>query len=256
MEKPCRYTFANELTAEVVQVHNLVDLPVALDKIGLHSKCPTLVIVGGASGISQADMSRLQRLFVEAIAPIAQDLGVAVVDGGTDAGIMRFIGQARTAIRCTFPLLGVAAVGTVILPDVLPPCSDAAPLEPHHTHFVLVPGSKWGDESPWLARIASVLSEGFPSVTVVVNGGEITFRDVSYSVQADRPVVTLDGTGRTADKLAAALRGEATDSRATQLAASGQVLTIDLNNNPSCIDQVIRQILSELLHISRALGST
>lgn len=120
MEKPCRYTFANELTAEVVQVDNLVDLPVALDKIGLHSKCPTLVLVGGASGISQADMSRLQRLFVEAIAPIAQDLGVAVVDGGTDAGIMRFISQARTAIRGTLPLLGVAAVGTVILPDVPP----------------------------------------------------------------------------------------------------------------------------------------
>jgi hypothetical protein len=39
-------------------------------------------------------MSRLQQLFVEAIAPIAQELGVAVVDGGTDAGIMRFIGQA------------------------------------------------------------------------------------------------------------------------------------------------------------------
>lgn len=245
MEKPRRYTFANELTAEIIQVHNLVDLPVALNKIGLQSKFPTLVLVGGASGISQADMSRLQRLFVEVIAPIAQDLGVAVVDGGTDAGIMRFIGQARTEISATFPLIGVAAVGTVILPDAPLPCSDAAPLESNHTHFMLVPGSNWGDESPWLASIASVLSEGFPSVTVVVNGGEITFRDVSYSVQADRPVVTLDGTGRTADKLAAALRGEATDWRARQLAASRQVVTIDLNNNPSQIAQVIREILSE-----------
>jgi len=93
------------------------------------------------------------------------------------------------------------------------------------------------------------LSEGFPSVTVVVNGGEITFKDVSYSLQADRPVVTLDGTGRTADKLAAAVRGEATDGRATQLAASGQVLTIDLNNELRRIDQVIREKLSKLLHI-------
>ena len=73
-------------------------MPTSLDTIGLDSKHPTLVLVGGASGISKADMSRLQRLFVEAIAPIAQELGVAVVDGGTDAGIMRFIGQARTEI--------------------------------------------------------------------------------------------------------------------------------------------------------------
>jgi hypothetical protein len=171
------------------------------------------------------------------------------VDGGTDAGIMRFIGQARTEIGGTFPLIGVAAIGTVILPENPPPFSDAAPLESNHTHFVLVPGSNWGDESPWLAHIASLLSEGFPSVTVVVNGGEITFKDVSYSLQADRPVVTLDGTGRTADKLAAAVRGEATDGRATQLAASGQVLTIDLNNELSRIDQVIRERLSKLLHI-------
>ncbi|MBD0364287.1 MAG: hypothetical protein ICV55_16205 [Coleofasciculus sp. C3-bin4] len=249
MEQPCRYTFANELTAEVIQVHHEGELPVALDKIGLDSKHPALVLVGGASGIGKADMSRLQRLFVEAIAPIAQELGVAVVDGGTDAGIMRFIGQARTEIGGTFPLIGVAAIGTVILPENPPPFPDAAPLESNHTHFVFVPGSNWGDESPWLAHIASLLSEGFPSVTVVVNGGEITFKDVSYSVQADRPVVTLDGTGRTADKLAAALRGEATDGRATQLAASGQLRTIDLNNELSRIDQVIREILSKLLDI-------
>jgi hypothetical protein len=249
MEQPCRYTFGNELTAEVIQVHHEGELPTALDKIALDSKHPTLVLVGGASGISQADMSRLQRLFVEAIAPIAQELGVAVVDGGTDAGIMRFIGQARTEIGATFPLIGVAAIGTVILPENPPPFPDAAPLESNHTHFVLVPGSNWGDESPWLAHVASLLSEGFPSVTVVVNGGEITFQDVSYSVKADRPVVTLDGSGRTADKLAAAVRGEATDGRATQLAASGQVQTIDLNNELSRIDQVIREILSKLLHI-------
>ncbi len=76
--------------------------------------------------------------------------------GGTDAGIMRFMGQARTEIGGTFPWIGVAAIDTVILPDLPPPpSSDAEPWESHHTHFVLVPGSNWGDESPWLARTAS-----------------------------------------------------------------------------------------------------
>ncbi|HEY9674867.1 MAG TPA: hypothetical protein V6D11_25730 [Waterburya sp.] len=249
MQRPCKYTFANKLTAEAIDVHSFVELSEALPKIGLHRTYPTLVLVGGASGIGEADINRLQRLFVEEIAPLAQELGVAVVDGGTDAGIMQFIGQARTQIRGTFPLIGVAAMGTVILPNVSPPNAEAAPLEPNHTHFVLVPGSNWGDESPWLSRLASVLSDGFPSVTVVVNGGEITFQDVSNSVLEDRPVLTLEGTGRTADKLAAALRGEATDWRAKQLAASGKMHAIDLIEHPTRLTQVIRGILSKLLPI-------
>lgn len=248
MKRPCRYTFANQLTANAIQVHNFVELSEALPKIGLHTR-PTLVLVGGASGIGEADMTRLQRLFVEEIAPVAQELELAVVDGGTDAGIMRFMGQARTEIGGTFPLIGVAAVGTVILLDIPPPSSDAAPLEPNHTHFVLVPGSHWGDESPWISCVATVLSDGFPSVTLVVNGGEITFRDVSHSVLADRPAIALDGTGRTADKLAAALRGEATDWRAKQLAASGKVHAIDLTQQPARLTEVIKAILSKLLPI-------
>jgi hypothetical protein len=250
MEKPFRCTFANELTADVIQVHHFTELPRAVQNLGFHKTRPTLVLVGGASGVSQADITRLEKLFREEIAPIAQELGVVVVDGGTDAGVMRFMGQARTAIKATFPLIGVAASGTVLLPDLSPPRSDAAPLEPNHTHFVLVPGSNWGDECPWLARLASVISDGFPSVTIVVNGGEITLQDVANSVQADRPVVTLEGSGRTADKLAAALRGEVTDSRARHLAASGRVQAINIIKNPARLSQVIKGILSKLLPIN------
>lgn len=250
MEKPFRCTFANALTADLIQVHHFAELPTAVQNLGFHKTRPTLVLVGGASGVSQADITRLEQLFREEIAPIAQELGVVVVDGGTDAGVMRFMGQARTAIGATFPLIGVAASGTIVLPELFPPRPDAAPLEPNHTHFVLVPGSNWGDESPWLARLASVISDGFPSVTIVVNGGEITLQDVANSVQADRPVITLDGSGRTADKLAAALRGDVTDSRAKQLIASGRVQAINIIKNPARLTQVIKGILSKLLPIN------
>lgn len=248
MESARRYIFANQLIADVIQIHSFSELSGALHNLGLSDKLPTLVLVGGASGISEADMNRLQRLFVEDIAPTAQELGVAVVDGGTDAGIMRLIGQARTQIGATFPLIGVAAYGTVILPDAPLPSSDAAPLESNHTHFVLVPGCNWGDESPWLARLASVISEGCSSVTLVINGGEITLQDVSQSLQADRPVIALDGSGRTADKLAAALRGEPTDIRAEKLTTSGQIQAISLSKHPNQVARVIKQILSKILH--------
>ncbi|MBD0346851.1 MAG: hypothetical protein ICV63_18895, partial [Coleofasciculus sp. Co-bin14] len=143
----------------------------------------------------------------------------------------------------------VAAIGTVICPDVAPSRSDAASLEPNHSHFVLVPGCNWGDESPWLSQVASVLSEGCPSLTLVVNGGEITLQDVSYSVQAERPVVTLDGSGRSADKLAAALRGEATDSRISQLIASELVQAIGLHQSSSCLAEAIEEIWATFFNL-------
>ena len=78
---------------------------------------------------------------------------------------------------------------------------DKVPLDPNHTHFVLVPGSKWGDESPWIAKLATVLSGGNPSLTILVNGGEISRLDVENSLVTDRPVLALKGSGRLADEL-------------------------------------------------------
>jgi hypothetical protein len=75
-------------------------------------------------------------------------------------------------------------------------------LQPHHTHFLLVPGDHWGDESPWIARVATLLAGEAPSVTLLVNGGEISRQDVAHSLAAGRPVLVVAGTGRLADELA------------------------------------------------------
>ncbi|MBA3472150.1 MAG: hypothetical protein H0T57_02800, partial [Rubrobacter sp.] len=110
--------------------------------------------------------------------------------------------------------------------------------------FVLAPGSEWGDDSPWLARSASVLAEGAPSVTVVVNGGEHTWTDVSQSVRAGRPVIAVSGSGRAADALADVLRGEAPDGRARELAASGLVQAVDMAAGSDALTRVIEKVLS------------
>jgi hypothetical protein len=75
-------------------------------------------------------------------------------------------------------------------------------LPSHHSHFVLVPGENWGDESRWLSRVAQTLAEDRPTVTILINGGEIALRDVQHSVDAHRPVLVLEGSGRAADDLA------------------------------------------------------
>lgn len=243
MEKSFRFTFSNGITAYAIRVYLSAELSTALRKIGLHCPRFTLVLVGGAGRLSNSDMARLRPLFVEVLAPLAEAMGAFVVDGGTDSGVMRLMGQARAETDATFPLIGVAAAGLVALPDVAFSRPDTALLEPHHTHFVLVPGSRWGDDSPWLARVASVLADKAPSVTVLVNGGEIAWEDVSQSVKAGRPVVVIAGSGRTADTLAAALRGEAADERARELVASGLLQAINLTDGFDTIDQMIKAIL-------------
>lgn len=156
---------------------------------------------------------------------------------------MQMMGQARAQTAATFPLIGVTPVGKVALGDQIPSAEITA-LEPHHTHFVLVPGSNWGDESPWLAQIASVLANGAPSVTVLVNGGEIASKDVLENLKANRPVLAIAGSGRLADTLAAALRGEATDERARELVASGLVQAIDLKESFDSLTQLMNEMFS------------
>ena len=125
--------------------------------------------------------------------------------------------------------------------------SDTAPLEPHHTHFVLVPGKAWGDEAPWIARVANELSYKAPSVTILINGGKIAWLDVTSSVKARRPVVVLAGSGRTADTLAAMLRsGQPVNDSTATLTTSGFLHAIDLEQGFDAIAQLLRDRLTTI----------
>ena len=241
MEKPFKIAVSNGLTATAIKVHSPEELFAAMGELELQSPRPTLVVVGGASKMSEADLNRVRSLFVKVLAPLVEELGAFVVDGGTDAGVMQKIGQARAQIGGTFPLIGVTPVGKVPLGDRIPTSEDTG-LEPNHSHFVLIPGSNWGDESPWIARVASVLASGAPSLAVLVNGGEISKKDVAENLKANRRVIAIAGSGRLADLIAAALRGEPTEDLVQQLVASGLVQAIDMNESFDLLSREIKEI--------------
>jgi len=199
-------------------------------RLGLDADRPCLVLVGGADGLGPGDLDALARLFTDVLAPLAATLGAVVVDGGTDTGVMRLMGRALAAAGRPFPLVGVVPVAL------------ATGLEPNHSHFVLVPGTVWGDETPWLAAVATTLAGAQESATLLLNGGEISWADVEASVAAGRPVVAVAGSGRTADALAAAVRGIPGDQRGAGLAASGLVYVADLADR-----REIERLLLDLL---------
>ena len=68
--------------ALATRVQDFGDLPQATRDLGLPSPRPVLVLVGGAGRMTKADLARLRLLFNEALAPIAEELGAVIVDGG------------------------------------------------------------------------------------------------------------------------------------------------------------------------------
>jgi SLOG in TRPM, prokaryote len=218
------------------------ELPAALLALNLGAHRPVLVSVGGAGGMTP-DHLAVAAQALERVIPALEKWQAAVVDGGTDSGIMKVTGQLREAAGGHFPLVGVAAEGTVILPG-RSTRSDAAALEPHHTHVILVPGQAWGDESPWLSRVATAITDGQPSLTLVINGGQITYDDIDHSLRADRPVIVLEGTGRTADAIAAAARGDTADPKAAKAAASPGTRIVSCRD-PQALCSAIESILAQ-----------
>jgi hypothetical protein len=221
------------------------DVPSLLRSTGLDVSRPVVVLIGGATGLADAEVDGLADYLRRHVVPLVVRVGAAVVDGGTDAGVMRAVGRARRDSGETFPLIGVVARG-VLAADARTTTDrlDTSDLEPNHTHIVLVPGQAWGDEVPWLGRIASAVAQSQPSVTLLVNGGEIAYQDVAESLRRDRPVVVLAGSGRTADDVAAAADERASASaEARDLAASPLTVVVPYRDGPT-LAEVLAALLS------------
>lgn len=182
----------------------------ALQAMGIEGPTPTLVIIGGASEMSAESLKQLQTIFNQVIAPLATDLDLTVLDGGTDAGVIHMMGTARHYTQGTFRLIGVAPQGKVRFPhepaDTGSQNDSRHPLEPHHTDFLLVPGDDWGCESPWLSNVASTLAGDQPTLAILVNGGKVAFTDLKFNLDVGRPTVVLSGSGRLADSISAFIK--------------------------------------------------
>jgi hypothetical protein len=228
-------------TARAARIQDETDLAYALQALGLAGPRVVIVVVGGAGGMADDALAPLLTVLTDALLPVIVAADAVAVDGGTDSGVMRMLGRLRDASPTDFPLVGVAAEATVAVPGRAGR-PDAAALDPHHSHFLLVPGDEWGDDAPWLARAATAVAGTSPSVTVLINGGEITFADAAASLAENRPVVVLAGTGRTADRIAAASHGDRSDARAVAIADSPRLHVVPVSD-----PQAVRATLEDLL---------
>jgi len=193
--------FPNGNRAKMVQAGDLAELGRVVHELGLPTPAPALALIGSAFLGVDAVIETVDRV-VETIAEVVEEGNGMVVDGGTDYGIMSAIGQVRQRRGFTFPLVGVVVEYKVTWPGD-ERAGDRHPLEPHHSHFVLAPGTISGDSSAYIVGLTGVISEERPSLAVLIGGGQVSRQDVAMSLASGRPVLVLAGTGRLADELAA-----------------------------------------------------
>jgi hypothetical protein len=177
----------------------------ALDGLNLQCGRPVVVLIGGY--IPEENAKATQKA-VESIAAFADENNILIICGGTVVGIMGSIGSTRLAHGYQFPLLGITLKNLASWPGG--PRSNRFlwwgrerwSLSTGYSHFMLVPGDQFGEDSPWLAEVATILSQDSRSLTVLVNGGSVARKDIGLSLECDRPVIALAGTGRLADEMA------------------------------------------------------
>ncbi len=173
----------------------------------------TLVLNGSAGILAPGDADHLAAVFgADGLAGAVAGERLTAVTGGTDAGIFSILG--RSLVAHSAPVIGVAPRSLVSWPGG-PPAAGRVALEPHHSHFVLVEGDAWGDETATLLSLSRALSRSAPSVAVICGGGPVTRNEVLGHVRDRRPLVVLGGSGRLADELAAGTAGIADGAKMT-----------------------------------------
>lgn len=191
--------FSNDAQASLLKVPKDIVPLQALTQLKLTDYRAAIFMHSGASEMDGEHLVRLRATF-EMMARFADDFRVLIADGGTDAGGMQLIGQARQAVKATFPLLGVSVTGKVHFPGFKPTGTVSYPLNRGHSHFMLVEADDFGAESDLLVGLAQART--VPKIALVVNGGKIVEDESRRHAEKGTPIVALKGSFRFADELA------------------------------------------------------
>jgi hypothetical protein len=214
--------------------------------LGLSRPRGLIVLNGGTTELSLDLSAALHRTLGEGAAQVTVEERLTVITGGTDAGIFSVFGQALGSRR-TAPCIGVAPAGRVIWPGSASPTNrkpgeeDPVPLEPHHSHFLLITGEDWGVETEAMLSLTEALSVECASIAILAGGGAGARREVLGHVSAGREVIVLAGTGRLAEDLVGTMAADSAEDREmSDIVATGLLTVIDDSEPPSTLAEVIR----------------
>lgn len=238
-------TFDNGNRAIVVTAPRDAGTKAILRALGIPSPRAVILLFGGAAGLDDSRKTHLATLFAEGVIPASTELGALVIDGGTQSGVMAMMGEAVARYPGTCQLLGIAPKGKIKHPEISGASivSDGAPLERNHSHFVLVESNEWGGETPKMLELARAFNA--PIVAILVNGGAIAADEALQSVRNGWQLLVIEGSGRFADELSAAVRDgqSAKSAEMRQVAGSGYVTLFRVDDAAQKLRGELRRML-------------
>lgn len=208
------------------------------------SSHPVIVLNGGTAQLAPDLQQKLAVVLQEGLAQIVAKEKFTLITGGTDAGIFSLLGDGLNQWGIRAPCIGVCVAAKVIWLSQHTVDKERVPLEPHHSHFLLVEGESWGDELKIMSELADYLSSASALITIFAGGGEMTLREMQNAVEKDRQMILLNGSGRITDQVLAASRGETvTDQRVQSIAQKGKIVSFSLDEGPQALQTLVRQCL-------------
>ncbi len=209
--------------------------------LGLPPARGVVVVNGGTAALGDDVAERVRVLMADGLARVAAEEALTIISGGTDAGVFSLLGSGlgdQSVVSC----IGVAPAARVTWPGRADAAPDAVPLEPHHSHFVLVDGDEWGDELGTMLRLTAAVAGSGLSLAILAGGGEVAKQELIAHVRAGREIVVLAGSGRLADDVASAIAagGNVRDPIIHEAATTGQVTLFDVTGRPEAIRGLVR----------------
>ena len=238
-------TFENGKRAVAIAAPGDASAKAIIDALGITAPHAVILLFGGAAGLDDSRKAHLAALFVDGVAPVAAELAALIIDGGTQSGVMAMMGEAVATRSGTCQLLGIAPEGKIAHPELSDASakSDGTPLEPNHSHFVLVESNEWGGETQKMLELARAFNT--PTVAILVNGGAIAANEALQSVRNGWELLVIEGSGRFADDLSAAIRdGQyAKSTEVSEIARSGRAALFHVDDATSKLRDQLRRIL-------------
>jgi hypothetical protein len=207
-------------------------------------KCSRLLFIcGGAENMPPEILNPLVNLFAE-VGRLVRDDSITVIDGGTEAGVMRLMGQALRQAGAAVTHIGILPAQAAV-DDNGTRGEDI--LDPNHNYFVLVEGNEWGDETEVMYRLGDYLAADIPSIAVLINGGGIALQEIEKNVEQGREIVVITGSGRLADEIAEAVfnPGPHIRPRVAAIARDGRLTLFNLIAPPNKLAEILKQRLTK-----------
>lgn len=230
--------FSMNQKATALRVKQGITAEQILTSLALPQPRALVVLNGGTAQLDESLQQHLACAIQDGLARVVAEEQITLITGGTDAGIFQLFGQGRARWGQTAPCIGVAVADLVTWPGRP---QGEAPLEFHHSHFVVVEGQNWGDETVTMYTLIKALAQHRPAITVFASGGEIAIHEMQANVAQGRRMIFLAGSGRATDAARAGVPSE--DVRLREIAEKGDIVAWSITEPPATLAALVRRLL-------------